>query len=689
MEFIFTYHPAWLLLATVVAFAYAFFLYRKDDLLDEVKSWIKVLLASVRFVAVWLIFLLLLGIILENFTDRKEKPLVFIAHDNSESVLMTKDSSYYKIAYLDELSLLSNELSEVYEVVNYSFSDAVYEGIDDSYSGKLTNISNVFDQIFDQYSNRNIGAIIMSTDGIYNTGANPVYSVARKSFLPIYTIGLGDTSLVKDVKIDFVKHNEIAFLGNEFPVDVIVSQTKCAGEKVKVGVYKGDKLVSEKILDLKGDDQQLTTSFVLKAGSTGFQKYTARVSILKDEFSVENNEATFYVEVIDGRQKILIAHTGPHPDISAINYVVDNNKNYELVVKNINDVGQVGDFDLIICHNYQPINNAIQEVINTGTTPCLFIVGNQTDLNGLSSAKVGLSGNRTDVEDVGYQHNTSFKDILLSPNVIKMLQNAPPLQAPFGSINFSSSIDVLAYQKVGNIVLEKPLIFFSKKNNSKYGVIMGEGIWRWRLYDQMKNNSTANFEEFISKLITYLAIKDNKDPFKVKVNSEYNESEDVVVKAELYNSSFELINEPEVKFKYTNEEGKSFEPSFLKVGRAYQLDLGKLNQGIYDWEATTSFKGVNYKKSGTFLVREVKLEMLNTTANHRLLKNIAESSGGKFFLPTQTQDLKKDLTDRDDLVTVVFQEKSFDDLIDYKWLFILVIALLATEWFTRKYNGAY
>ena len=35
---------------------------------------------------------------------------------------------------------------------------------------KLTDISSVFTTIFNQYINRNIGGIVLATDGIYNTG---------------------------------------------------------------------------------------------------------------------------------------------------------------------------------------------------------------------------------------------------------------------------------------------------------------------------------------------------------------------------------------------------------------------------------------------------------------------------------------------------------------------------------------
>ena len=94
-------------------------------------------------------------------------------------------------------------------------------------------------------------------------------------------------------------------------------------------------------------------------------------------------------------------------------------------------------------------------------------------------------------------------------------------------------------------------------------------------------------------------------------------------------------------------------------------------------------------KEGTFLVKEVKLELLNSQANHRLLRNIADNSGGEFFLPSELNDLTNSIKTRDDMVTVVYQEKSFDDIIDKKWIFWLIVLLIAAEYFIRKYNGAY
>lgn len=689
MDYIFTYHPAWLFVTTIVALALTVFLYYRDNLLDEVRKSIRYLLAASRFIYLWCILFLLLGIILESFDERKEKPIVFVAHDNSESILLNKDSSFYKEKYVADLTAVSQKLEEEYEVVKYSFSDGLEDGLQANYNGKQTDISSVFGSIFDRYTNRNIGAIILSTDGIYNTGSNPVYELARKNYLPVFTIGLGDTSIVRDLKIEEVKHNDIAFLGNQFPVEVVVSATQCENEKGVLGIYDGDKLIEQRELKFVSENEQKVERFTLTADKIGFRKYTARITTLDNEFSTRNNEANFYVEVIDGRQKILLSYSGPHPDINALRYVIENNKNYEVVQKKLNEVSAVKPYDLVVLHNYVAGNPVIDAALDEGTVPFLIINGTNTDTRSLSKMQIGFNGFSPQTEEVGFVFNPSFKEILINPKIVELFSAAPPLHAPFGNIRFSGAVDVLAYQKVGSIKLDNPLIYFTKKGKNKVGVIMGEGIWRWRLYDQMKNRTTKNFEEFFNKVTTFLAVKENKDPFRIKIDNEYTESDNVIVEAELYNQSFELINEPEVAFNYTDENDNTIESFFVRRGEAYRLDLGKLKAGIYNWTAMTDFQGKQYKRNGTFLVKEVKVELLNARADHRLLRNIAENSGGKFYLPNGLNQLEKDVMSREDLVTVVYQEKSFVDLIDRKWLFYLILFFIALEWFIRKYSGAY
>ncbi len=691
MELIFTYHPFWLILTSIFAAAYAVFTYFRttDGGVGEFPSGIKAVLAGFRFVYTWCILFLLLGVVLESLDERKEKPILFFAHDNSESILLCADSTFYRNEYVAQLQEVTDVLSQKYEVVSYSFSDQLTDGLSNNYSGKTTNISNVFSTIFDQYANRNIGAVILSSDGIYNAGANPIYEISRKGHLPVFTIGLGDTSAVRDVRIDEVLHNDIAFLDNQFPVEVVFSATQCLGENVSLKLSEGDRMIDSKSFVITSDGQQLRANFVLTADRIGFRKYTVAVTALSNEFSHRNNSLNFYVEVINGRQKILLAHSAPHPDLAAMRFVIENNKNYEVDVLPIEDVTTVKPYDMVIVHNYSARNDLLNTAIDKGEVPFLFIVGQGTDMRGLSDRSIGFSGKAGQTEELGFAANSTFREILLTPEMIQLLSGAPPLSSPFGNITYSSALDILAYQKVGNIQLNDPLIYFTTKEQNRVGVIMGEGIWRWRLYDQMKHGSVNNFSEFFTKLVTFLAVKENKDPFRIKIENEFYENEDVIVEAELYNQSYELINEPEVSFVYENESGKRFESFLVRNGSGYRLNLGKLPAGLYKWSASTTFQDKKYKRDGNFLVKEVKIELLNAQADHRLLHNIAENSGGKFYSPHQLSALQKDLEHRNDLVTVVYQEKSFVDLIDRKWLFFLIVLFLSAEYGIRKYLGAY
>jgi len=689
LNLIFSYHPIWIFVALAIAGLYTFVLYKKSTLLIDVSKQIKLLLSVIRFTTVFIISLLLLGITLEHFISKTEKPLIFIAHDVSESIIQNKDSSFIKNEYQASLNILSTQLEEKFDVINYKFSNTINDNIKSNYSGKLTDISKVLDQIYSQYSNKNIGAIILSTDGIYNTGSNPIYSANRKTYIPIYTIGLGDTNEVKDCRIDNIFNNDIAFLGNKFPVEISISQTDFSSKKMTVGIYLQNKLIQSQTINFKKDKEQHKLNFILNATKIGFVKYTVKIKELEGEFTYKNNTSNFYIDIIDGRQKIALAYSGIHPDLSALNYVIENNKNYEVNLIQYKDLTNINTYDLIICHNYENQNESLNDFIKNGKKPVLFIVGASTNFNDLSKLNIGLTGKSNKSEDVMFSMNGQFNTILYPPNISNLLSSAPPLKSPFGNFKFSKSIDVLAYQKIGNIKLDNPLIYFNKKNAVKYGVIMGEGIWRWRLFDQFKNNTTDNFEFLFSKIISYLAIKENKTPFKTHLKNEYTESENIIVLSEFYNASYDLINTNEVEFRLTNENNKLFTYNFFKTTNAYKLDLGRLPQGIYKWSSSMEFNTKTYRNSGSFLIKEVKTELLNNTANHRLLRNISENTNGSFYYPNQLNTIALDINSRDDIVTVSYKEKSFKDLIDYKWILFLILSLLFIEWFIRKFNGGY
>ena len=104
----------------------------------------------------------------------------------------------------DDLDVLLEGLDD-FDLLLYSFSDKVYEGLSEFNNGLKTNYSHLFLDLDEKMYNRNISGVIMVSDGCYNAGINPEYLSYN---FPIYSIALGDTVTYKDVRIDDVRPND-------------------------------------------------------------------------------------------------------------------------------------------------------------------------------------------------------------------------------------------------------------------------------------------------------------------------------------------------------------------------------------------------------------------------------------------------------------------------------------------------
>src|SRR6185436_8609107 len=83
----------------------------------------------------------------------------------------------------------------------------------------VSDINSVLRQIEAEYDGRNLASVVLVSDGIYNTGVSPLYSVFKT---PIYTVGLGDTIQKKDLILNQVHYNKVAYQGNKFPIQAEV-----------------------------------------------------------------------------------------------------------------------------------------------------------------------------------------------------------------------------------------------------------------------------------------------------------------------------------------------------------------------------------------------------------------------------------------------------------------------------------
>jgi hypothetical protein len=55
--------------------------------------------------------------------------------------------------------------------------------------------------------------------------------------------------------------------------------------------------------------------------------------------------------------------------------------------------------------------------------------------------------------------------------------------------------------------------------------------------------------------------------------------------------------------------------------------------------------------------------------------------------PSEIGKLADLIRKNENIKTVVYEDKRYSDIIDIKWIFVLILLLLSAEWFLRKREG--
>ncbi|MCY7410283.1 MAG: hypothetical protein LH473_08425 [Chitinophagales bacterium] len=702
-------YPFWYFLLCILAGTLgAFALYYRDKQFKDLGASFKKmiwLMAAIRFLLISFLAFLLLSPLIRSLTNRIEKPIVVVLQDNSQSVKVNwkNDDS---LKYSQQVRDFENQLSKDYEVKNYSFGSSLNEGLSFYYQEKTTNISAALDEIVNDFTNQNLGAIILATDGIYNEGSNPDY-LTSKLKAPVYTIGLGDTAIKRDLILTNVYFNRTVFLGDYFPIKEEWLAQFCPNEKTTATLKEilagNEKIIDTKAISIEGNDDRGSNDFLIKAEDPGLKHYRISLSAITNEASAINNVKDIFIEVVEKKEKILIVANAPHPDVAALKQTIEQNRNYAVDVSIGSDFkGNVKDYSLIIFHQLPSSGNPIQSLldqIHAQKKSVLFILGAQSNLSMFSSAQTmlavtGSNGSTSEALPVFANEFTLFT----IPEILKQNLNAfPPLITPFGDYKPSAGAAVLFNQKIGTVPTKYPLIVFQQDLDGRSAVIAGEGLWRWRMWDYLQHNNQDAFNSLISAMVQYLAVRADERQFRVRLEKEqlgngsrnFSESESVIFNAELLNESNELINTPDVSLTIKDEEGKEFPFIFSKTGNAYSLNAGYFSQGNYSWFSKTKFNNKDFTAAGSFSVTPTQLEFVNTRADHQLLYSLSEKTGGKLFYPSQLNDLAKAIKDKQEIKPVLYSTTRTEPLINQRWLLLPLLLLFAMEWGIRKFNGGY
>lgn len=665
-----------LLISVLVAGSLSYFQYIYKAKNKSKVGWF---LAFLRFLSIFGILLLLINPILtQNTLETVKTPLPIIV-DNSSSITFLKANE--KVLELHKRIESNSDLKKKFEVQTYRFSDDFEPTENFDFKGTQTNIDVVAKNLKSIYKNTSYPTVLIS-DGNQTSGNDYIYSF--DAINKVYPLIVGDTTTFLDLKINQLNVNKYAFYKNKFPVEAFIQYSGTKSITADFIISQGNSVFSKQSIAFSPSKKTATVQVVLPANKIGLQVFKATILSKVKEKNTYNNTKNFAVEVLDQKTNIALISAINHPDLGVLKRAIESNVQRKVTIFKPNEIRSLQDYNVLIL--YQPTTEfkTIFDTNKSAGINTFIITGNHTDFNFLNQQQDDLnfkmSGQKEDYLSV---FNGQF-NLFAIDNI--GFENLPPLQNPFGTITTKGSISILLSSKIRNIDTNMPLLAFAENQGKRNAYLFGENSWKWRLQTHINNQSFEKYDVFMDKIIQFLASKTTKKSLVVEHESFYNSGEAIEITAQYFNKNYEFDEKALLTIAVTNTKTKQTKNyDLLKGNNAYKVNLDGLKAGSYKFTVKELNSKTTYSSSFEILAFDIEKQFVNPDVEK--LTQLATQTQGKIYFPNQVDALIKSLLENEDYKAIQKNVITKTPLIDWIWLLILILIVLATEWFVRKYNG--
>ncbi|WP_347925852.1 VWA domain-containing protein [Pontimicrobium sp. SW4] len=667
----------YIILAGIAALLLALFQY----IYKSKKRKLNPVFSFLRFITIFSILLLIINPKFEKVILFNEKPNLVIVVDDSESVKHLEQDKNVN----DLLTLIKSnkELNDKFNLDVYSFGSEFQKLDSLSFNQSQTNYTSVFSNLQQIYKQSNSPTVLI-TDGNQTLGRDFEFS-SKQYKQPIFPIILGDTITYSDLKIQQLNVNKYAYLKNKFPVEVIAVYNGNTPVSSTFTIKKGNTTVYSTNLQFSKANNSQTLDITLPSNMVGINSYVASLSPLSTEKNIVNNYKPFALEVIDQKTNVAIVTTISHPDIGGLKKAIESNEQRSVSIVSPSDyANNKDDYQMVILYQPNSKFQSVFESLDADGKNRFIITGINTDWVFLNSIQ-NVFQQKITAQEESFQaiYNDNFNTFLPGDLVF---DNLPPLESEFGNVEFNIPVETLLFKSINSNMIEEPLMATYENVGQRGVLLFGEGIWRWRSQSYLDNNSFNQFDDFIGKIVQYVASNKQRNRLNVNYESFYNGSDNIKITAQFFNKNYEFDAAASLEMVIKNiETDIATVIPFTLQQNNYEVNLDNFPPGDYDFTVRANRGEVAFSGRTRILDYNVEKQFLN--ANVSKLERIANNSNGTSYFIVDTSLLIDNLTNDSRFVTIQKSNKNVVPLIDFKYLLGLIVLSLGIEWFLRKYNG--
>ncbi len=638
-------------------------------------------------------------------------------------------------------------LSDSFQVRTFRFDKDTQRVIDESglsATGTASSLDQALEYVDQQLSGLALGGVLLLSDGADNEGIDPVPRAqgfgARQ--IPVFTVGVGQENIPRDVGIVDVAAAKTVLEGSVFNVDVALSNEGYADKEVGLTVFDGDTLVSTERVLLGPDSSTRRFSIELTPEREEAILYRLEVEEQDGEIVLQNNQYSFLVDN-SAKPALDVLYVDGHPrnEYKFIRRAVEEDGSLRLATylqtgpgkfyrqgiktplelsrgfpERMDELYQyeaivLGDVDKEFFTDGQltMIQDFVAErgggLLVAGMLDDLFVDTPLADILPVTLVTSNLlpqtlrggiaRGNQPTGELFTPQLTTAgeYSEILRldSDDMQNQLlwREMPQLQGVY----------VTGRAKPGaTVLMEHPLLQFQNQRlpviaTQRYGSgrsmsITSASTWRWQMMMPAEDKS---HERIWRQLLRWLAVS-ALERVTVDFDREfYHVGDQVNVTATVRDINYLPDNNASVWMHMSGPDGNVIDNAMewdIDQDGVYRSSFEVQTEGVFNLlvdvaSAAGEADRSDTERSAAFVVTPSLREFSSAGRDSALLERVAAASGGRYYDLEQTGQLATDIT----YTPSAYSKEVQEDLWDTPLLLLLLILLLCADWIARRLKG--
>jgi len=611
-------------------------------------------------------------------------------------------------------------------------------------AGTASSLDQALQYVDEQLSGLALGGVLLISDGADNEGTDPV--PRAQSFgareIPVFTVGVGQENIPRDVGIVDVVAAKTVLEGSVFNVDIALSNQGYANRTVEVSVLDGETVVSTQQVVLGADSSTRRVNIELTPERREAIVYTLQVAEQEGEIVLQNNYYSFLVDNSE-RPALDVLYVDGHPrnEYKFIRRAVEGDPSlrlatylqtgpgkfyrqgietplelsggfpdtreelyqYEAVVLGDIDKDFFSDEQLTMLQDFvaergggllvagmlqdEFVDTVLADILPVTLVPSTVLPQN---LQGGITRGTHLTG---EIFTPQLTTEGEFSELLRlhsdDTENLRLWSQMPDLQGAYVTGRAKPGATVLMEHPVlqfQNQLL--PVIAMQRYGSGRSMAITSASTWRWQM---MLPAADQSHERVWRQLLRWLSVS-ALERVTIEFDREfYHVGDRVEVTATVRDINFQPDNNASVWVHLTGPEGELLDAAMewdIDRDGVYRASFEVQSEGVFDLLVDVASAAGEADRSDTermtaFVVTPSLREFSSAGRDTALLERIAEVSAGRYYNVEQTSSLINDITYTPNAYSIEVQE----DLWDTPLLLMLLILLLCADWIARRFKG--